>query len=82
MIRPATNAREARCPPPSVEAQSAAGDARGGLPPRVVRQVPIERSGDRGPQLSVKSDQQHLVQHVPVDAHVIHKLGEHQRIAW
>ena len=58
------------------EAQSAAGDARGGLPTGVVRQVSSERSADRGPQLSVKSDQRILVQHVSVDAHVIHKLGD------
>ena len=37
---------------------------------------PIERSADRGPQLPVKSDQQVLVQHVPVDAHVVRELGD------
>ena len=47
----------------------------GGLPPRVVRQVTAERSADRGPQLSVESDQQILVKEVPIDAHVIHELG-------
>ena len=40
------------------EARSAARDARGGLPPGVAWQVTIERSADRGPQLSVKIDQQ------------------------
>ena len=29
----------------------------------------------KAPQLPVEGDQQILVQHVPVDAHVIHELG-------
>ena len=45
------------------KAQPTTGDARGGLPPGVVRQVPIERSADRGPQLSVKSDQLIMAEH-------------------
>ena len=38
-------------------AQSAAGDVCGGLPPGVVRQVPFERGANRGPQLTVQSNQ-------------------------
>ena len=63
-----------RDPQRRAEAQPAAGDARGGLPPRVVRQVSVERGADKGPQLPVEGNQQILVQHVPVDAHVIHEL--------
>ena len=44
--------------------------------PVVVRQIAVERGADRGPQLSVKGDQQDLIQHVSVDAHVKHKLGD------
>ena len=65
-----------RSPECRAKAQPAAGAARGGLPLRVVRQVAAERSADRGPQLSVESDQQILIQNVPVDAHVTHKLGD------
>ena len=66
---------EERDPQRRAEAQSAAGDACGGLPPGVVRQVPVERGADRGPQLSVESDRRILLQHVSVDARVIQKLG-------
>ena len=39
-----------RDPKRRAKAQPAAGDARGGLPPGVARQVPVERSADRGAQ--------------------------------
>ena len=64
-----------RNPKHRAEAQLAAGDTCGGLPPRVVQQVAAKRGAHRGPQLPVKRDKQILVKEVPIDAHVTHELG-------
>ena len=43
--------------PSAVRKHSPPGDTCGGLPLRVVRQIPVERGADRGPQLPVKRDE-------------------------
>ena len=57
------------------EAQHAAGDARGGLPPRVIRQVAAERGARGGSHLPVNGSEQITIEQVTVDPHVIHDLG-------
>ena len=59
-----------------MKAQPAASDTCGGLPPGVVPQVPVERGADRRPAAAIERDQQILMQHVPIVAHVIHELGD------
>ena len=56
-------------------AQPVADDARGGLPPGVIRQVATERGAHGGSQLPIKSSQQVVIKQVSVDVHVIHELG-------
>ena len=58
------------------DTQPAASDARGGLPPRVVRQVAAERGAHGGSHLPIKGSQQVLIEQVPFDAHVTALPGE------
>ena len=44
------------------EAQPAAGDTRGGLPPKVIRQVVAERGAHGGSHLPVKGSQQIMIE--------------------
>ena len=56
-------------------AQPAAGDARGGLPPRVIRQVAAERGAHGRSHLPIKGSKQVLIEQIPVDARVVLELG-------
>ena len=51
-----------RDPKRHAEAQPAAGDTRGGLPPKVIRQVAAERGAHGGSHLPVKGSQQIMIE--------------------
>ena len=64
-----------RGPKRRAEAQPAASDTRGGLPPRVIGQVAAERGAHIGSRLPIKGSEQVLVEKITVDAHVVHEHG-------
>ena len=42
----------------------------------MIWQIASQRIGDRGAKLPIKRGEQVMIQYVPVDAHVIHELGD------
>ena len=57
------------------QSQAPNGDPCGRLPPGVIREIASQRSSNGGTKLPVKRGKQIMIQDVPVDAHVIQKLG-------
>ena len=47
----------------------------GRLPPGVIREIARQRGGDRGTKLPIERGEEIMIQNVPIDAHVIQKLG-------